>query len=155
VAIAAAAILLYSVNGGAARPQQEPSLPDGAGKDVFVSVCSLCHSPIAVTTKQWTEKQWDAKVTEMLQEEPDVTAEERAAIIAYLSANFKPLTKVNVNKATASELASALGLAVKDAEAIVRFRTEKGPFKTIDDLKRVSASEASAKLEAAKERLEF
>lgn len=133
---------------------QQESFPDGAGKDVFVSVCSLCHSPSVVTTKQWTEKQWDAKVIEMLQEEPDVTAEERAAIVAYLAANFKPLPKVAVNKATTSELAKGLGLSEKEAEAIVRYRTEKGAFKTLDDLKRVPGIDA-AKLEALKERVEF
>ncbi|HEX5000596.1 MAG TPA: helix-hairpin-helix domain-containing protein [Terriglobia bacterium] len=145
--------LIFSVTG---LPAQEPaaSLPDGAGKDVFVSVCSLCHDPTAVLNKRWTEKQWDAKVTEMLQEEPDVTAEERTAIVAYLAANFKPLPGVNVNQSTAAELVAALGLSLGEAESIVRYRKDNGPFKTLDDLKRIPGVNAAA-LEAARDRIVF
>src|SRR6266516_2845167 len=101
------------------------SLPDGPGKDVFESVCSLCHSPTAPMGKQWTRMQWEAKVIEMLQEEPEVTAEERAAIVEYLSTNFKPGGRIYINKAKAKDLETALEVSTKDAEAIVRYRDEK------------------------------
>jgi len=46
---------------------------------------------------------------------------------------------VNVNTADAKTIADALsGIGQKKAEAIVKYRTEKGPFKTVDDLKNVS-----------------
>jgi competence protein ComEA len=46
---------------------------------------------------------------------------------------------VNVNTADASTIATALtGVGEKKAEAIVADRTKNGPFKTVDDLKRVS-----------------
>ena len=130
------------------------SLPDGPGKDVFESVCSLCHSPTAPMGKQWTKPQWEAKVIEMLQEEPDVTAQERAAIVEYLSSNFKPGGKIYINKAAAKDLETALELSSKDAQAIVRYRDEKGSFKTLDDLKRVLGLDV-AKVDAKKDRLEF
>jgi competence protein ComEA len=104
--------------------------------------------------KQWTTAQWEAKVTEMLQEEPDVTAQERAAIVEYLSANFKPGGKIYINKASAKDLESALELSPNDAQAIVRYREEKGSFKTLDDLRKVPGLDA-AKIEARKDRLEF
>src|SRR5262250_782390 len=72
------------------------SFPDGPGKDVFESVCSLCHSPTAVMGKQLTKTQWESKIIEMLQEEPDVTVQERASILEYLSSNFKPGGKIYV-----------------------------------------------------------
>ena len=104
--------------------------------------------------KQWTRTQWEAKVIEMLQEEPEVTTEERAAIVEYLSANFKPGGKIYVNKAKAKDLETALEISTKDAEAIVRYRDEKGNFKTLEDLKKVPGLDA-AKIETHKDRLEF
>lgn len=130
------------------------SLPDGPGKETFVSVCSLCHSPTAPMGKQWTRQQWEAKVTEMLQEEPDVTREERATIVEYLAANFKPGGKIYINRARTADLETALDIPAKSAEAIVRYREEKGDFKSLDDLKRVPDVDA-AKIEARKDRLEF
>ena len=104
--------------------------------------------------KQWTRTQWEAKVIEMLQEEPEVTAEERAAIVEYLSANFKPGGKIYINKAKAKDLETALEISTKDAEAIVRYRDEKGNFKTLEELKKVPGLDA-AKIETRKDRLEF
>jgi competence protein ComEA len=130
------------------------SLPDSPGKDTFVSVCSLCHSPTAPMGKQWTRQQWEAKVTEMLQEEPDVTREERATIVEYLSANFKPGGKIYVNKAKVADLETAFEISTKSAEAIVRYREEKGDFKSLDDLKKVPDVDAT-RIEARKDRLEF
>ena len=130
------------------------SLPDSSGKDVFESVCSLCHAPTAPFGKQWTKPQWEAKVTEMLQEEPDVTQQERATIIEYLAANFRPGGKIYVNYGKAKELETALELSTKDAEAIVRYRDGNGPFKTADDVKKVPGLDA-AKIDAKKGALEF
>jgi competence protein ComEA helix-hairpin-helix repeat region len=46
--------------------------------------------------------------------------------------------KVSINSATAEELAHALnGVGLKKAQAIVSYREEYGPFKTIDDLRQV------------------
>jgi len=46
---------------------------------------------------------------------------------------------VNVNTADAKTIADALsGIGQKKAEAIVKYRTEKGPFKTVEDLRNVS-----------------
>ena len=46
---------------------------------------------------------------------------------------------VNVNSADAKTIADALsGIGQKKAEAIVKYRTEKGPFKTVDELTNVS-----------------
>ena len=48
-------------------------------------------------------------------------------------------TPVNVNSADAKTIADALaGIGQKKAEAIVKYRTEKGPFKTVEDLTQVS-----------------
>ncbi len=46
---------------------------------------------------------------------------------------------VNINAADAQTIADALkGIGLKKAEAIVKYRTEKGPFKTIEELANVT-----------------
>jgi competence protein ComEA len=45
---------------------------------------------------------------------------------------------VNINRADAATLASSLrGIGLRKAEAIVAYRTEHGPFKSVDDLANV------------------
>jgi len=47
-------------------------------------------------------------------------------------------TRVSINSATAEELAQVMsGVGIKKAQAIVSYRDEYGPFKTLDDLKQV------------------
>lgn len=104
--------------------------------------------------KQWTREQWQLKVTEMLQEEPDVTREERTAIVEYLAANFKPGGKIYINKAEAKDLEAALEISAPNAEAIVRYRRAQGEFKSLDDVKKVPGVD-SAKIEGKKDRLVF
>ena len=128
------------------------SLPDGPGKELVETICSECHEPTRVIGQQRTKADWQLKVTEMLQEDQDVTQRERDTIINYLAANFP--RKVNVNKAPAKELEITLELSSRESEAIVRYREEKGGFKTVDDLKKVPGVDA-AKVEALKARVEF
>ena len=104
--------------------------------------------------KQFTRMEWELKIIEMLQEEPDVTREERAAILEYVTANFKPGGKIYVNYAAAKDLQSALGVSDREAEAIVRQRQTRGPFKSLEDLKQVSGLNTS-KLDAVGDRLVF
>jgi competence protein ComEA len=46
-------------------------------------------------------------------------------------------SKVNINKATKEELAKLPGIGPTIAQDIVNFRDKNGPFKTIEDLKKV------------------
>ena len=47
-------------------------------------------------------------------------------------------TRVSINTASAEDLARAMnGVGLKKAQAIVSYREEYGPFKTVDDLKQV------------------
>lgn len=48
-------------------------------------------------------------------------------------------TPVNINRADAATIANALtGIGLKKAEAIVQYRTEHGPFKSVTSLTDVS-----------------
>jgi competence protein ComEA len=128
------------------------SLPEGSGKELVEVICSSCHSTERIAAKRWTKPQWQDKVLEMLQEEPDVTQPERDKIVEYLAKSFP--AKVNVNTAAAKEIETALEISPENAAAIVRYREQNGSFKMIDDLKKVPGVDA-AKIEAKKDRLEF
>jgi competence protein ComEA len=129
------------------------TLPDAPGKETFVMVCSLCHSPNAVIGKQGSKQWWQSKVTEMLQEETEVPESDVDTIVAYLAKSF-PIVKINVNKASAMDLETGLELTAKESEAIVQYRDAKGNFKTLDDLKKVPGLD-TVKIEAKKDRVEF
>lgn len=129
------------------------TLPDAPGKETFVMVCSMCHSPNAVIGKQGGKQWWQSKVTEMLQESTDIPDSDVDTIIAYLAKNF-PVVKINVNKAAAKDLETGLELTAKESEAIVQFREARGNFKTLEDLKKVPGLDA-VKIESKKDKLEF
>ncbi len=136
-----------------ATPQQDV-LPAGAGKSTFVEVCTVCHSAALPMGKQFTRQEWELKITEMLQEEPDVTRDERASILDYLSANFKPGGKIYINQIVAKDLVTLLGISSTAADAIVQYRMMKGEFKNLDELKNVPGVDV-AKIEARKDQLQF
>jgi competence protein ComEA len=79
------------------------------------------------------------------------TTEQFAQVLRFL---IRTQTKVNVNTATAAEIAPILDVSNAVAEALVKHRAEKGDFKTLDDLKKVPGIDA-AKLDSRKDRVAF
>jgi competence protein ComEA len=57
------------------------------------------------------------------------------AFIPVLSA--QEVAKVNINQASADELAQLEGIGQKYAERIVEFRTNNGPFQSAEDILKV------------------
>jgi competence ComEA-like helix-hairpin-helix protein len=52
----------------------------------------------------------------------------------------EPATRVNINTATAGELAQVPGIGEKLARRIVKYREKRGNFQTIEDIKKVKAN---------------
>ena len=133
-------------------------MPAGAGKAIVQEKCVVCHALTVVTSKHSSHKEWDQVVNQMVSRGADLTDEEIDTVIEYLSKNYGPLdqttTPVNVNKASADDLESSLGLAKPEAEAIVKYRGEKGNFKTWQDVAAVPGV-PSAKIEGLQKRLTF
>jgi competence protein ComEA len=131
-------------------------LPEGPGKAELERLCKNCHEPEQATSERMNREDWTKTLEKMIEAGATGTDEEFNLILEYLVKNFgpEPPKPVNVNKATAVELESALTIPRTQAEAIVQYRTEKGNFKTIADLKKVPGLDA-AKVEAKKERLAF
>jgi len=133
----------------------KPKLPDAPGKDTLLRVCGGCHGAEIVLGKRLSRDGWNQIVVTMIQRGAQGTDDEFSEIVDYLSNNLSPDSdKINVNKATAPQLQSALDLTAKEAEAIVSYRDGKGGFKTMDDLKKVPGLDA-AKIDARKTKVVF
>ncbi|MEH0886337.1 helix-hairpin-helix domain-containing protein [Enterobacter sp. UNJFSC 003] len=81
-----------------------------------------------------------AAKTQAMQSKSDPTAQSPLHVKAADASNNTEDdgTRVSINSASAEELARAMnGVGLKKAQAIVSYREEYGPFKTVDDLKQV------------------
>ena len=109
-------------------------LPDGEGKQIFMSKCGQCHGLDYATANRHTRGQWGGIITQMVDMGAVLSDEERTVIIDYLTKNFG---RISVNTARAEEIEGFLDLSTKDAKAIVSYRSEHGPFQSLDELKKV------------------
>lgn len=116
--------------------------PDGPGKDALLRVCGKCHTPTIVIANGQGRDGWEETITKMAGLGATASDEDFTEILDYLVKNFPPAAKVNMNKATASELENQLGFTTKQAGDIVAYREKNGDFKSVDDLKKVPQMEA-------------
>jgi competence ComEA-like helix-hairpin-helix protein len=118
---------------------QDDGLPEASGKDVVRRMCVNCHGPEQITTEKYTKKRWGEVVDDMVGRGAEGSDEDVAAVISYLTRNFgKP---VNVNTSTAKDIENGLSFSAAQSEALVRYRSDNGPFKTFDDLLKVPGIE--------------
>jgi competence ComEA-like helix-hairpin-helix protein len=145
----------------------ENTLPPGEGKAIVQQKCANCHALKVVTGKRASRQQWSTIVDQMISRGADVSDDEIDTLLDYLVKNFGPATgqtgaekghdrtgQVNVNTASASELAAALDLTVAESTSIVSYRERNGNFKEWRDLTKVPGIDAK-KIESNKDRLVF
>lgn len=133
------------------------SLPPGPGRDELIRACSGCHLLTVVTSQRKSESDWTDTVIEMRSRGANASDEDLEKIVEYLAKNYGPQSapaKVNVNTASASDIATGLSLPNAEAQAIVDYREKNGKFKDIAGLKQVPGVEAD-KIDAMKDRIEF
>jgi competence protein ComEA len=132
------------------------SMPEGPGKAVTERMCKPCHGLENIVREKRTKDRWAETVDDMVSRGAQGTDAEIDQVIDYLAAHFgaNASRTVNINKASASELSAALGLSTADADAIVRYRAEKGAFKSIQDIRKVPGIDVK-KIESVQNRIEF
>ena len=131
---------------------QGDDLPEGKGKAVFLRMCSDCHGLDQVTSARNPKKQWTYVVDDMVSRGAEGSEEDVTAVIGYLSRNFgKPL---NINTSSAKEIEDGLSFTAAQSELLVRYRTDKGAFKTYEDLLKVPGLDAES-LEEQKKNILF
>lgn len=134
-----------------ATPAAQDIFPETDGKAALMRVCSNCHTAENVIQTLRTRQEWSDVVDQMARFGAEASDQEFEQILTYLATHFSP---IKINKATAKELQATLDVPSTVAEAIVAYRTEKGEFKSVDDLKSVPGLE-SARIEARKGRIVF
>ena len=145
-------LVLASVALFAFTAAQAQDLPDGKGKDTFVKVCGACHDAGVVVTMHNSKPDWQTTVDDMKGRGADASDDDFKTIVEYLAKYQGP--EVNVNKASAQDLQTNLDLTAAEAAAIVKYRTDKGDFKSYADVQKVSGVDMK-KLEPLKGRLTF
>jgi competence ComEA-like helix-hairpin-helix protein len=106
---------------------------EASDKATFQKVCGTCHAPGMVSDLK-TEAEWSETVDQMVSIGAKGTTEEFNRVLRYLSNNF---TRVNVNTASAAQIAPVLGVSEAVAQAVVDYRMHNGSFASLDDLKKV------------------
>jgi competence protein ComEA len=132
-------------------PATDAKFPEGPGKTALFKVCRDCHGPESAVGQLKTHDEWNKTLDEMAANGAQGTDDEWNQILEYLDRHF---SLILVNKAGATELATMLDVPRATAEAIVKYRDERGRFGAIDDLKKVPGLDA-AKVEARKDRFVF
>jgi competence protein ComEA len=148
MAVAAiAAVFLWTLIAASTQDR----FPDGPGKADVMKVCSGCHDAEIILANLKTPGEWNETLQNMAAQGAEATPEQWKLIEQYIDVHF---AMVMVNKAPADEIQLALDVTPEAAAALVKYRQDKGPFKTIDDVKKVPGIDA-AKVDAATSRLVF
>jgi competence protein ComEA len=131
-------------------------LPEGPGKIETEKVCAQCHELERSISLRQDRAGWQATVDKMAGLGMKASEKDLQAAVEYLAAHYpaSDVPPLDVNKARAIELESALSLPRSQAALIVQYRSKNGDFKSIEDLKKVPGVD-TAKIEAKKDRLVF
>jgi competence protein ComEA len=114
-------------------------LPDGPGKEAVVKVCATCHEPRRAASVRLTREGWSSVIEDMVKRGAKGTESEFAQVLEYLVANYlgEASRPLNVNSASQIDLETVAGLLRREAAAVLAYRDKNGPFKTLDDMKKV------------------
>ncbi|HVY94528.1 MAG TPA: helix-hairpin-helix domain-containing protein [Bryobacteraceae bacterium] len=131
---------------------QDAVLPDGKGRDKVENACTVCHTADRIMAQHLTVDQWRSEVRTMVENGASLNPDEWEPVVAYLSKNFGP--PINLNTASAKQIAEGLPFTDAEAAAIVAWRTANGPFRDIKDVKKVPGVDQK-KIEAQQTRITF
>jgi competence protein ComEA len=110
------------------------SVPD---KETFQRVCGECHTT-AMTDGYRSMPDWRQTVDNMVEIGARGTPQDMERVMRYLARNW---TRIDLNAATAEQIAAVLGIKEDQAGAVVKYRTEHGHFTSIRELKKVPGFE--------------
>jgi competence protein ComEA len=130
----------------AAAPGAQMVLATGPGADVFQRVCVLCHPPDRIVSVRRTKTEWEEVLDKMITRGAQVNDDNYGTIEEYLLRNYG---RINVNKAVKDDLVLVTGITPAEADSILKFREEQGPFADFAALSKVPGLDAK-KLEEKK-----
>ena len=118
-------------------PLMATDLPEGPAKAILMRACDGCHRATEIPDHKHTKQEWIGTLDRMQKRGAPVKAEEVDVVIDYLAANFLKVvdeSKINVNKASAEDIAKALDLTLEEAKLIVEHREKFRLFRWWQDL---------------------
>jgi len=65
-------------------------LPDGPGKNIVLSICTMCHDLKRVRQNLSTREEWEVTLGAMLNEGAPLSEQDFPVVLNYLAKNFKP-----------------------------------------------------------------
>jgi competence protein ComEA len=133
--------------------QNAKQLPEGPGRKTTERLCGSCHGFGNFMRKRDTREGWNNVIEDMIRRGAKGEEEEWAEVSDYLVAQFSPV-RVNVNQATAAQIAEGLQVKAAVAAAIVKHREGNGAFKSFEDLGKVAGVDAAA-LEARRMYIDY
>ncbi|SPF45248.1 conserved exported hypothetical protein [Candidatus Sulfopaludibacter sp. SbA4] len=138
----------------AADDEEVKLLPDGEGKEATTRMCLECHGTGNFRQMRLSRDDWADQVAEMVDRGAKGTEKDMAAVTDYLTRNFGPDSKINVNTAPLVELKTILRITAQEAMAVLQYRDTNGKFKEWQDLQKVPGVDAK-KIEAKKDLMTF
>ena len=136
----------------------QKDFPEGPAKDYIEKICLQCHQASQLLSQRKTESDWRITIQRMSTKGIIAPPEQYDAITAYMIKNFpktEDTTKINMNKATADQIAAAgLGLTPDEAKALVTYREKHGDYREWGEMLVVYGVDGR-KLEAAKDKMSF
>ena len=131
-------------------------LPEGPGRDETIKMCRTCHEVARSVSKRQDRDGWVETMNKMVAFGMKSSEQEYNTVLDYLAKHYpaEDVPRVNVNSAPAIELESILALRRSQAAAMIAYREQHGPFRTLDDLKKVPNIDP-AKIDAKKDRIRF
>src|SRR5580765_8092926 len=97
-----------------------------ADKVVYQTVCGNCHAYDMVSDIR-SSPEWEETIDAMIGFGAKITDEQLEAVRRHLK---RTMIKVNVNTAKAAELPLVLDINDATAQAVVKYRTDHGAFRT-------------------------
>ena len=134
----------------------QDTLPEGPGKEQTLRLCSSCHEAAKATSVKLTREGWVETIDRMKAFGAGGADEDFAAVLEYLATHFKGDTvrPLDMNTAEAIDLESVLQLLRRESKAVLEYRSKRGQFSSLDDLKGLDPA-IFKKIEAKKDRIVF
>ena len=148
---------VVAVQATATRPQSTGTpapadFPPGPNRDIVIKACKDCHPVSQITRRRESRVRWAQIAERMVGEGAHMTDAEFEKVVVYLSVVLGK--KVRINEASAATISETFDIDEHMAAAIVKYRSDKGPFKTWKDLLNVPGIDPQ-RIEEQKDNLDF
>ena len=134
----------------------QDTLPEGPGKAQTLNLCGTCHEAAKATSVKLTREGWVETIDRMKAFGASGADDDFAAVLEYLALHFKGdvVRPLDMNTAEAIDLESVLQLLRRESRAVLEYRSARGQFSSLDDLKGLDPA-IFKKIEARKDRIVF